>query len=250
MANRRALIVAPVYDGKMFHPLTGSSLLVERLTKCLSSDGNYDVKALVGYVDQAAFRKQIEQFFDTDGELLFYYYGHGYLRRLGVGVFATTDASPYNEGILMSEVTDLALDSKAREVVLILDCCHAGAAKPVTVPTFLTLATNVTTQDGRGFIAACAAHQQGWEASDEDGRMLGVFSKHVLEGLAGAACGSRSQQVRASALGTYVTDVFSDWKQNPISRTSETGTHLCVITFFPSKAVPTLNSISEEKKPL
>src|SRR5690349_4408130 len=131
MAARRALIVAPLYNGEMFSLLAGSSLLVKRLSDCLDRYGNYDIQILDNFVSQDVFRQTLYQFFDVDGELLFYFYGHGCLRPPGIGVFVTSDGHLFNEGVLMEEVISLAQASKAREIVLILDCCHAGAASPV-----------------------------------------------------------------------------------------------------------------------
>ena len=189
MTDRRALVIAPLYDGKLFPALAGRSQLVQRLTTCLSKYGKYNIKALDGFVEQSLFRQTIYDFFDTDGELLFYFYGHGCLRPPTMGVFATSDASLHNEGVLMEEVIALARSSKAREAVFILDCCHAGAANPVTSSTLGMLATQLVPYAGRDLLAACSSHQQGWTANDIDGQLLGAFSIHVLQGLEGAACG-------------------------------------------------------------
>src|SRR5215471_19491646 len=104
MAARRALIVAPLYNGEMFALLAGSSLLVKRLSDCLDRYGNYDIRVLDNFVTQNVFRQILYQFFDVDGELLFYFYGHGCLRPPSLGVFATSDAHLFNEGVLMDEV--------------------------------------------------------------------------------------------------------------------------------------------------
>ena len=128
-------------------------------------------------------RQKLGQFFDSDGgELLLYFYGHGCVN-LGRGICATTNAEPDDEGVFMSEITGLAEQSKAREVVLILDCCHAGVAlDSATVDSVPIVST-----DGRVLLAGCAEHQQGWETSDKNRRRLGAFSACVLDALEGAA---------------------------------------------------------------
>jgi HEAT repeat protein len=232
MAVRRALIVTPLYNGEIFSLLAGSSLLVHRLSDCLDRYGDYDIQVLDNFVTQDVFRQTLYQFFDVDGELLFYFYGHGCLRPPGLGVFATSDAQFYNEGILMDEVIALAQASKAREVVLILDCCHAGAASPVTSSTLEALINRLAPYAGRDVLAACASHQSGWEAKNTIGQQLGAFSSHILDGLEGAArgVGPGSSKVRGSTLGNYVTEIFQTWNQDPVMIIRETGTHHCVIT--------------------
>ena len=250
MSTRRALIIAPLYDNQWLPPLAGRHVLVERLSQCLSDYGHYDVEVLDGLVSPGQFRESIYDFFDTDGELLFYFYGHGCLRRSGQGVFATSKARLYDEGVDMSEVTQAALNSKAREVILILDCCHAGAANPIVKSTLSTIATQINSGVGRCLLAACAEHQQGWETKTKDDEILGAFSSHILEGLAGAASYGQAK-VRASLLGAYVTDAFTSWKQDPISQTYETGSHHCVITYdFPHETSFIPDTESDDNKPL
>jgi hypothetical protein len=50
----------------------------------LSGAGYYDVQSLSGIVKPAELPK-IEDFFSSDGELLFYFYGHGCVRKNGNG---------------------------------------------------------------------------------------------------------------------------------------------------------------------
>jgi HEAT repeat protein len=235
MAPRRALIIAPLYDGKLLPPLAGRSTLVERLTTCIRNKGNYDVKVLDRQVEPPDFRQAIHEFFQLEGELLFYFYGHGCLQLSGLGAFATSSARANNEGILMIEVISSAMNSPAREVVLILDCCHAGAAAQVNDIAISGLSDQVIRQPGRVLLAGCASHQSGWEIrSDDEQKKIGAFSYYILKGLEGEARAG-SNKVRGSMLGTYVTEVFQAWNQNPIVRNSETGDRQCIIVSgFPS----------------
>ena len=130
------------------------------------------------------------------------------------------------------EIAAMAVNSPAAEAVLVLDCCHSGAASPVTRGALEAVAAGVHGVFGRDVLAACAAHQQGWEARNEDGRILGAFSYHVLQGLEGAARRVGSNKVRGSVLGEYVTDVFQAWNQDPVIRLHEAGSRPCVIAYF------------------
>jgi HEAT repeat protein len=250
MANRRGLVIAPLYDGSFLPALPGGALLVQRLTKCLREQGAYDVKALNTIIDQKQFRQAIRPFFQSEGELFFYFYGHGCLRPPGLGVFATSEATPDDEGVLMTEVISWAQTSPAHEVVLILDCCHAGAASPATRSDFEAL-SHLAMGEGRAILAGCSANQQGWVMTNEDQLQLGAFSYNILVGLEGKARPRHSTAVRASVLGAYVTDVFRSWDQNPIVQTHETGSRACLITFgFPLEPEATPEPDTEDHAPL
>lgn len=235
--------MTPLYDGKWLPPLAGTPVLVKRLTECLKTRGNYDVKLLSGDVPQKTFRETVTNFFDTPGEVLFYFYGHGCLGPGDLGYFAPTDAAPYAEGLLMHEVNVLAQKSPASEVVLICDCCHAGAFAPASTGTFELLGAELVASAGRVLLAACAAHQSGWETKNAEHLKLGAFSAHVLDGLEGAALPRNSTKIRGSTLGEYVTRQFQEWNQDPISYTREAGTRHCVIT----SGFPIATETSEKK---
>jgi HEAT repeat protein len=172
----------------------------------------------------------MKEFFDTEGEVLFYFYGHGCMRDPGLGVLGTSDAQPDDEGVLMSEVIAFAQKSKAREIILVLDCCHAGATMAVDSQALNKEVQTFIEQPGRAILAACADHQQGWEAQTDQQKALGAFSAYVLDGIQGVAQMPGRGHVRASSLSNYITDEFKSWKQNPICLTHETGERSCIIT--------------------
>jgi HEAT repeat protein len=230
MPTRRALIVAPLYDGKWLPPLPGIPNFIKAIVPLLRGRGRYDARVLSGVVTQPVFRQALGEFFDTDGELLFYYYGHGCLRPPGEGVFAASDAQERNEGVAMQEIGFWADRSNAREVIAILDCCHAGATVSVTIEALNREADQgFSNRPGRAILAACSANQRGWEAQDDAQQRLGAFSSHVIEGIEGAARLRRGMNVRASVLGAHVTDVFSSWQQSPVCKSCETGDRHCII---------------------
>jgi hypothetical protein len=212
----------------------GAGLLKERLVHDLVEYGHYDLDTdLAGsVVKRAEFRWRLQHFFDCDGgELLFYFYGHGCLSP-GGGVFATSDGVPDDWGVAMFEVTHQADNSPAHEVVMILDCCHAGAALPASAAS-----VTLPSQAGRVVLAGCAEHQHGWEAKHEDEKVLGAFSAHVLNGLEGAASYS-TKWVTGTKLCTYVTEQFRSWKQSPVySVSGGSRSRACNLTYgFPETA--------------
>jgi len=184
MADRRALIVAPLYDGTWLPPLVGSPVLVDRLSTCLKTHGGYSIEVLNGIVTPELFRAKAAAFFDSPGELLLYFYGHGCVGIGDLGNLATFEAAQFREGVLMLEVGAMVRKSQATEVVLIYDCCHAGKAS-VTSEILGETAKGLESSEGRDLLAACSAHQIGWETSNKEHKQLGAFSAHVLEGLEG-----------------------------------------------------------------
>src|SRR6267142_4145328 len=115
MSDRRALIITPLYDGKWLPPLAGAPALRARLTKCLETKGGYEVRPLAGVVSPKIFCEVVAAFFDSPGELLLYFYGHGCLGTAGLGYFATSDAAPFAEGVPMQVVNALTKKSPANE---------------------------------------------------------------------------------------------------------------------------------------
>lgn len=243
---RRALIVAPAYAGGFLAPLVGSRQLVKRLAECLKNLGRYEVELLASEVKKTDLNRKLGELFDSDGELLLYFYGHGCLNG-GLGFFATTDGEPYSEGVEMSGVLRRIAESRAREVVAIFDCCHAGAAMqaaPLSAAAAQPVIQSLAGKWGRAVLMGCAAHQEGWEtrATDQQ-KALGAFSFHVLEGLEGKARG-HANRVRAGTLASYVTDVFSSWRQTPLSIVVDGGDYLCTITDLPAAAEPPHSDVS------
>ena len=231
MAQRLALIVAPRYlSTKWLTPLDGTRLLPTRLQKVLDAHGHYD-QIIMDLADKEVKRGQLRRilhsFFQNSGELLFYFYGHGLLLGQRIGVLATSDSEPYDEGVHMREVIDLADSSLANEVVLIFDCCHAGAALPVHADV---VDRGMRPKLGRALIAACAEHEQSWEMSIDEWRKLGSLSTYVLEGLNGAAK-NRKGEVTAASLGEYIVDTFGNWNQHPISIQGGSTAYACKLTW-------------------
>jgi len=80
-------------------------------------------------VTRRLLREQLELLFTagSDGDVLFYFSGHGRLTDEG-GVLVTQDGSADGEwGVEMADLMRLASRSEARNILILLDCCHSGA---------------------------------------------------------------------------------------------------------------------------
>ena len=76
-------------------------------------------------ITRSALRAALASLFTFDGDVLLYFSGHGFLSATG-GLLCTSDAAKDDWGVPMQEVVNLAIKSNARQILIILDCCHAG----------------------------------------------------------------------------------------------------------------------------
>src|SRR6266487_5118525 len=111
---------------------------------------NFDCRVLTAEkggpvaIKKGTLKTAIKQLFSSEPNIaLFYFSGHGYLDELG-GYLVTQDYEDEDLGIPMQDVINLANESKAHEVVIILDCCHSG--KFGSIPAFKTVRAKLTSK--------------------------------------------------------------------------------------------------------
>lgn len=250
MTLRRALLVAPLYYGDLFPTLAGRSTLIPRLRKILTTYGKYELTVLDSVTDQPSLRSAIALLMGSDGEVLFYFYGHGALR-YQQGVFVTSDAKNNDEGVLMRELFELVVKSPAREIVIILDCCYAGTSTEALESSIEQMGRKLGQSTGRCLLASCSSREQSEEILAPSGERLGAFSYNILEGLNGAAS-YNTNRVHAAFLGSYVLQKLAEvnWKQNPILNLYVSGSRLCEITsdFLPPSRSAIVQPISSARQ--
>ena len=132
---RRALCVG--IDEYEFGPLNGCVNDAQRMEAVLvkQQDGspNFECKTLLAVigggnniVSRSTLRDHLDRLFKDPADVaLFHFSGHGTINNLD-GYLVTQDARTYDEGVPMSEILKRANDSRAREVVILLDCCFSG----------------------------------------------------------------------------------------------------------------------------
>ena len=117
----------------------------------------------------------------------------------------------------MQEVVDLALKSPAREILLILDCCHSGDfANPATMNRGAGVSPLATLRENMTVIAASRAKEVAIEAGGH-----GLFTGALLDALEGGAA-DHMGLVTAPALYAYVRRRFSAQDQGPVYKTNST----------------------------
>ena len=139
---------------------------------------NFFVEVKRDVQTRAELRAMIIKLFKADlNTALFYFAGHGCINERG-GFFVTPDFKNYDEGISMDEVLNIVNQSKIREKIVIIDCCHAGAlGTPVIIG-------GTVSHLGEG-VTILTATRNSESALEEKGH--GVFTSLLLSALEGGA---------------------------------------------------------------
>lgn len=214
---RKALIVG--INDYQNSPLSGCVPDANTMASILETHGdggpNFSIKLLTtpkDTIDRATLRKAIEELFAGDCDVaLFYFAGHGYIKSTG-GYLVTQDAKRYDEGISMNDVLELANQSRAKDKVILLDCCHAGAMGTPTITgnniAFLSEGLSVLT-----------ASRDSESALEVNGK--GVFTSLVADALHGGASDLRGH-ITPGSIYAYVDQALGPWDQRPIFKTNVT----------------------------
>jgi hypothetical protein len=167
-----------------FGELTGCVEDAEEFAKIMKwnngekdGDENFQME-IMGNLTRAQLKKAIRKHFAKDEEmLLFYFSGHGVLTETG-GYILTSDSEEDDPGVSMDEILKIVKRSKAKEKIIILDCCHSGAfgefndydESPSSIYRGVTILT---------------ASSENQSAFQINGR--GAFTNFLLEALKGGA---------------------------------------------------------------
>ena len=182
-------------------------------------------------IPQKFLRDKIDELFQGDNDIaLFYFSGHGALTSVG-GTVITSDTKIAAEALPMDEILDLANNSKAREKVIILDCCHSGAfGSPNT-------ADGKVREISQGMVVFSAA-LPSQKAMERKSIGHGTFTELLIEALNGAAADLLGE-ITPGAIYHYVDEALGTWEQRPVFKTNVTGwSFLRKVTGPDSSALP------------
>jgi hypothetical protein len=183
------------------------------LEKQQDGSPNFDCKTLVApqggnddVVTCSILGEHLEKLFNDPADVaLFHFSGHGTINNLD-GYLVTQDARKYSEGVAMSSVLKLANESKAREVVILLDCCFSGLLG--NLPAVDN--TKVFLREGISILTAGRGNQVSVEAGGG-----GVFTSLVVDALEGGAANLLGA-VSAPSIYAYVEAALGAWDQRPL----------------------------------
>jgi hypothetical protein len=144
--------------------------------------------------------RALGRFFGTatrDDVLLVYFSGHGKLDqsgRLHLCMQDTESAELLSTAVSSARIKEFADASRARNVVIVLDCCYAGAFRGADLG-------EAVAGPGRYVLTSCRGTQLANDATVENGTSL--FTQHLIDGLLGAAA-DQGGYVTFSTLYAYV----------------------------------------------
>jgi hypothetical protein len=222
---RRALIVGiNTYGGgnDLHSCVADAKSMAEVLSRHKDGEKNFDCIVWTdrtkddSQITRPELRAALNKLLNFDGEVLLYFSGHGFISKTG-GLLCTSDATKDDWGIPMQEVVDLAVQSRARQILLILDCCHSGdIANPATMNKDAGKSPLATLRENMTVIAASRATEAAIEAGGH-----GLFTGALLDALEGGAA-DHMGFVTAPALYAYVSRRFTAWDQRPVYKTNAT----------------------------
>lgn len=174
---------------------------------------NFDVRLLTDVVNKGTLKGQIKTLFSGDCETaLFYFSGHGYFDGAGGGVIVTPDFKENDEGISMDEILNIANESKAKNRVIILDCCHSGAFGNPQV----TGGKSAHIGEGVSILTASKADEESLEINGH-----GVFTSLLISALQGGAADLRGH-ITPGSIYSYIDQALGPWEQRPVFKTNIT----------------------------
>ncbi|MDC0681541.1 caspase family protein [Sorangium atrum] len=214
---RRALVVG--INDYMGAPLAGCVNDASAVATILETHGdgspNFGVRLITApssSISRGELREAIDKLFaDVCDIALFYFSGHGLIKSTG-GYIITPDYKKYDEGISMDEILVLANNSRARDRVILLDCCHSGAfGSPA-----LSGSNTAQLAEGLSVMTASRSSESAFEVNGS-----GVFTSLVTEALKGGAADLRGH-VTPGGVYSYVDRALGPWDQRPIFKTNVT----------------------------
>jgi Caspase domain len=128
--------------------------------------------------------RALGRFFGTaarDDVLLVYFSGHGKLDqsgRLHLCMQDTESTDLLSSAVSSARIKEFADASHARNVIIVLDCCYAGAFRGGEMG-------DAVAGPGRYVLTSCRGTQLANDATVENG--TSVFTQHLVDGLLGAA---------------------------------------------------------------
>lgn len=215
MSKRKALLIGiDDYSGK--NKLNGCIADVDSIKAVLAKneDGsdNFDIVELRDVRSSRDAMVQIDSLFATDSDIaLLYFSGHGYDNTTGSELVFPDDVTHngYYKGLQMRSIMDIVNKSKAKNKIIILDCCHAG--------DFGRYRMDIDTSDlghGVSILTACKGDEN---AITQGGHS--IFTLALCLALSGPAADFMGH-ITMGSVYAYVEKFFSASEQRPVFKTN------------------------------
>lgn len=211
---RKALVIG--INNYPFSPLQGCISDASSFASIIETNGdgspNFDVKFIQDVADKSKLKGHIRDLFNGDSDIsLLYFAGHGIINDLG-GYIVTPDCKPNDEGVSMDEILILANNSKSKNKVIILDCCHSGIFGSPKI--MAGQSTHIV--EGVSILTASRDSESALEINGH-----GVFTNLLLDALQGGASDLRGH-ITPGGIYAYIDQALGPWDQRPIFKTNIT----------------------------
>ena len=211
---RKALIVG--INNYPNSPLSGCINDANEIASMLerNEDGtkNFFVKRAIDVQSKGDLKGLIHECFSGNDDIaLLYFSGHGYIDSIG-GYLMTPDFAPNDYGVSMHEILTIVNDSKCKNKIVILDCCHSGFMGGINTSGQNT----ATIAEGVTILTASRSDQY---AIETDGR--GVFTSLLIEAINGGAA-DVTGHITPSGIYAYIDKSLGPWEQRPVFKTNVT----------------------------
>lgn len=195
---------------------------------------NFDVKLVNDVMTKSHLKSLIIDLFSGDSDTtIFYFSGHGFIDEIG-GYIVTPDHQPNDVGVSMDEILTIANESKSKNKIIILDCCHSGALGTPKVNG----GKSASLSEGVSILTASKNDEASLEINGH-----GVFTNLLLDALQGGAMDLRGH-ITPGSVYSYIDQALGPWDQRPVFKTNITRfTSLRMVP--PSVPMETLRKIIE-----
>jgi len=232
---KKALIIG--IDNYSQSPLNGCVNDASSISTILETNGdgspNFDVKLELNVSTKSELKKMIASLFSGNSDTVFLYFsGHGFINELG-GYLVTPDHQEYDEGVSMDEILVWANNSKAKDKIIILDCCYSGAFGTPQISEGASLL-----KEGVSILTASRSDETAQEIGGH-----GVFTSLLLNALQGGAADLRGH-ISPGGVYAYIDQALGPWKQRPVFKTNVTR-FTSLRTVVPQVSVEVLRKITE-----
>lgn len=210
---RKALCVG-INSYLYINPLQGCANDASDVANTLwrNDDGslNFDVKLKCATnnrnpVTRSQLRELLDWLYEGDPEIaLFYFSGHGGIDTTG-GYLCTSEITCLDEGFSLNALLSLVKTSRAKEKIIILDCCHSGfAGSSALTPELASL------PEGTTILAACRSDETSIEIGNH-----GLFTSLLVDALMGGAMNLLGE-VTPGSVYSYIDSSLGAWDQHPV----------------------------------
>ena len=214
---RKALIVGIDYYDKCsrLHGCVNDAFSVKSVLE-RHSDGslNFGIKLMTASdastsIVRKSLKDQVTELFRDDAEIaILYFSGHGYIEATG-GYLITSECKDGDDGLSMDELLTIANASKAKNKIIVLDCCHAGAAGSPVLAESKALLT-----EGLTILTASAKDQYSMETGG-----AGVFTSLFVDALSGSAA-NLVGDITPGSVYAHIDQSLGPWEQRPLFKTN------------------------------